>query len=82
MSLHEYQISQLIDIQDRPFYALIMAAMRQADTLNLEKLQRAFPLTWAEFERRYHAPGGRLPEDGPSSGSETREGERKGDTQV
>ena len=29
MSLHEYLASQQIAVEDHPFYALIMAAMRQ-----------------------------------------------------
>jgi hypothetical protein len=63
MSLYDYRASLFISAEDYPFYALIMAAMRQADTANIERLKYAFPLTWAELERRYHAPGGELPED-------------------
>jgi hypothetical protein len=39
---------------------LIMAAMRQADSNNYQKLSRAFPQTLDELERRYHSPGGFL----------------------
>jgi hypothetical protein len=60
MSLHEYLASQEIAAEDYPFYALIMAAMRQADTDNTEKLRYIFPRVWEELESRYHAPGGRL----------------------
>jgi hypothetical protein len=60
MSLYDYQQSQEIATRDYPFYALIMAAIRQADTENLDKLQRVFPEVVAEFRHRYHAPGGRL----------------------
>ncbi len=60
MSLHEYLASQQIAVEDHPFYALIMAAMRQADTDNCEKLKLAWPHVWEELEGRYHAPGGRL----------------------
>lgn len=63
MSLHEYQESQEIGARDYPFYALIMAAFRQADTDNLGKLRCAFPLTWLELVKRYDAPGGLLEED-------------------
>jgi hypothetical protein len=63
MSLHEYQASKVISAADPPFYALIMAAMRQADTFNVERLRRAFPDTWAELKARYHAPSGRLETD-------------------
>ena len=63
MSLFDYQTSKHISGQDYPFYALIMAAMRQADTYNLERLKKAFPRVWEELEQRYHAPGGVLPQD-------------------
>jgi hypothetical protein len=58
MSLHEYLMSQEIDSKQYPFYALIMAAMRQADTRNLASLQDGFPQVWTEFQARYNAPGG------------------------
>ena len=58
MSLHEYLTSQEIDHRQYPFYALIMAAMRQADTNNIERLKQAFPEVHAELEARYNAPGG------------------------
>ena len=45
------------------FYTLIMAAMRNADTDNLEKLKDAFPRVWEELEKRYDAPGGYLPNE-------------------
>jgi hypothetical protein len=64
LSLFDYRASRHIKSGDYPFYALIMAAMRQADTENLERLKEAFPETWAEFERRYYSsasPDGRLP---------------------
>lgn len=60
MSLYDYQVGQAISAEDPPFYALIQAAMRQADTDNLELLQRAWPHVWAELQARYHAPGGRM----------------------
>ena len=47
--------------RDPPFYALIMAAMRKADSTNLPKLREAFPDVWLELNARYHAPGGLLP---------------------
>ena len=61
MSLYEYEASKRISAIDYPFYALIMAAMRQADTRNVELLTRAFPDTYAELLERYNAPGGLLP---------------------
>ncbi len=63
MSAYDYHASHQISATDPPFYALIMAAMRKADTANLAKLRAAFPDTYREVEARYHAPGGLLPED-------------------
>lgn len=60
MSLFDYQTSKEIARQDFPFYAVIMAAMRQADTDNLAKLQDAWPDTWSELKTRYNATGGLL----------------------
>jgi len=59
MSRYDYQLS--IKLSYYPFYALVMAAMRNADTDNLEALKRVFPATWREFEARYNAGGGYLP---------------------
>jgi hypothetical protein len=53
-------MSVYIDLKQYPFYSLIMAAMRQADTDNVRKLQQEWPNVWAELEARYHAPGGLL----------------------
>lgn len=58
MSHYDYQFSQEPTLLVGPFYGLIMAAMRRADTNNLERLKRAFPQVWAELEARYNAPGG------------------------
>lgn len=69
MSLYDYRRSQVISQQDEPFYALIMAAMRQADSDNLVWLKRAFPETWLELEARYNAPGGMLATDPPTRSS-------------
>ena len=62
MSLYDYQQSQKISAEDYPFYALVMAAFRQADTFNLERLRKAFPATYDEFIARYNAPGGIIDE--------------------
>ena len=62
MSLYDYQQSITIASQDYPFYALIMAAMRQADTANLAELRYAFPAVYEELVNRYSAPGGALTE--------------------
>lgn len=64
MSRHEYRVGQQIAAGDPPFYALIMAAYRRADTANAAKLRAAWPEVVEELEARYHAPGGVLPADG------------------
>jgi hypothetical protein len=61
MSFYDYKISQQISYEDPPFYALIMAAMRKADTDNQIKLAFAFPEVWDELQQRYNAPGGLMP---------------------
>ena len=61
MSLYDYRESQEIDAKDFGFYALIMAAMRKADTDNTFLLRSAFPKTFEELQARYNAPGGLLP---------------------
>jgi 5-hydroxyisourate hydrolase-like protein (transthyretin family) len=43
MSLFDYHRSQQLAVKDEPFYALIMAALRKADTDNYYKLAMAFP---------------------------------------
>lgn len=63
MSRFDYEASKRIAVEDHPFYALIMAAMRQADTNNLARLQFAFPETYAELKERYDAPGGLIESD-------------------
>ena len=63
MSAYDYQVSREIADRDEPFYALLMAAMRRADTKNLEKLQSVFPRVWEELQDRYDAPGGILESD-------------------
>lgn len=53
----EYKQSVQIEAEGYQFYALIMAAMRQADSDNLKKLQDAFPKVWEELQHWYHTPG-------------------------
>jgi len=60
MSLYDYRVSQEIAARDEPFYALLMAVMRKADTDNTAKLKAAWPDVWEELFQRYHAPGGFL----------------------
>lgn len=63
MSLHEYDVGRQLEAQDAPFYALIQAAMRRADSDNLVALQQAFPATFGELQARHDAPGRLLPDD-------------------
>jgi len=63
MSQYDYECSKRIAMDDWPFYALVMAVMRAADSDNATALQAAFPDTWAELQARYNAPGGVLPGD-------------------
>lgn len=63
MTRVDYVISKQISASDPPFYALVMAAMRKADTRSARLLRDAFPETWAELDARYNAPAGRLPSD-------------------
>ena len=58
MSLHSYQVSLELMKGDPPFSALIMAAMRKADSNNAALLKSSFPEIWDELFERYHAPGG------------------------
>jgi len=60
MSLYDYQVSIELERQDVPFYGLIMAAMRHADTDNLNALRAFWPAVWDELQARYNAPGGAL----------------------
>jgi hypothetical protein len=60
MSLYEYEEGMEIAAKDPSFYALIQAAMRRADTDNLELLIGCWPEIWLELRARYNAPGGKL----------------------
>lgn len=61
MSLYDYQESLEISSNDPAFYALIMSAMRKADSTNIEKLRAAFPKIYAELLMRYNASFGVVP---------------------
>jgi hypothetical protein len=64
MSRYDYEVGRVISAhQMYSFYGLIQAAMRQADSVNAEKLRHAFPEVWDELQARYNAPGGELPGD-------------------
>jgi len=58
MSYYDYKMSLELSIKDPPFAALIMAAMRKADTDNTYKLKSMWPEIYHELEKRYHTPGG------------------------
>lgn len=61
MSLYGYRESLVIASNDWGFYALIMAAMRKADSNNAQLLEWAWPEVWKELQARFNAPGGILP---------------------
>jgi hypothetical protein len=58
-----YRASAELTRDDPPFYALIAAAMRKADPVNLGLLKAAWPRVWSDLQRRYVAPGGILETD-------------------
>lgn len=60
MSLQDYHQSLALEAKGIPFYALLMTAMRVADSDNLIKLRRAFPFVYDELQARYNAPCGCL----------------------
>jgi len=61
MSRYNYEESKKIAAENYQFAAVIMAAVRQADSINFEKLKAAFPEICEELQARYDAPGGLLP---------------------
>lgn len=63
MSLFDYRKAQELAKADIPFYALIMAAMRKADSTNLAMLRSMYPEIYREVEARYNAPGAILEGD-------------------
>jgi hypothetical protein len=60
MSYYDYSKSRELLLDDPPYAALIMAAMRKADTTNVAILQEAYPQIWHELQERYNALGGLL----------------------
>jgi len=58
-SLHDYEISRKIAMMDGiTFYGTLMAAIRLADSYNMEIFQSFFPQVVKEFRERYNNPGG------------------------
>ena len=70
LNLIDYKLSQHLSQMDIPFDALIAAAMRKADSTNLEDLKRSWPTTYKDLQKRYNAGGGRL--DGEENADEDR----------
>ncbi len=60
---HAYLQGREVAKQRYNFYALLQAAMRQADTNNATVLRNAYPEVWAELQERYNAPNGLIPGD-------------------
>lgn len=63
MSLYDYQVSRVIDALDPTYEALIMAALRKADSLNALAIRTQWPAIAQECQARYDAPGGILSPD-------------------
>jgi len=61
VTLHDYLTSRRISELDPSITALIMAALRKADTANEAKLRAAWPDLCAEAKYRYWSGGGLLP---------------------
>lgn len=62
MGIFDYKQSIALGKNDPTFDALLFAAMRKADSFNLNRLEQAFPEQTLELRQRYNAPGGRLRE--------------------
>jgi len=69
MTYYDYQKALELAAMDVPFYALIQAAMRKADSTNIDLLRAAWPNTYNELLERRNAPGGYL--KGEHRGTET-----------
>jgi hypothetical protein len=63
MTRYDFDTSRALAAADVPFEALIMAALRRADSSNAATLRAAFPVLAAETQERYDAPGGILRTD-------------------
>lgn len=59
-NMYDYQLSLEISTHGFPFYALLAALIRKADSDNLERIRRERPTFTDEFIKRYNAPGGKL----------------------
>lgn len=65
MAILDYFWAQSLDahLEGLPFGAVVMLAMRRADTDNFAALAVAFPELAEELRRRYNAPAGVLESD-------------------
>lgn len=65
MSLHDYQLGLQLAAKHEgdDFYGIVQALMRLADTNNLIMLKNCWPQVYEDLQKRYNAPGGRLPYD-------------------
>ena len=58
LSHYDYEQSLRISAEGYPFYALLAALMRDADTRNADLLRAGWPGIWESLRRRYDAPLG------------------------
>jgi hypothetical protein len=61
LSLHAYQQSRVLEMEDFPFSTLIATAYRKADGENKKLLESVFPDICKELHYRYWSGGGLLP---------------------
>lgn len=80
LNIIDYKVSQRLSFYDLPFSALIAAAMRKADSNNIEKLKSAWPETFADLQKRYNGPGGATQEELQKSPNIVNDAERIADT--
>lgn len=83
LSLYDYEASKEIAAKHYPFYALMAALMRDADSRNTDLLRAAWPGIWESLQRRYNAPLGVVEEwDGFTAEHyyERKQAERENDT--
>lgn len=64
MSNHDFVASYDVYINDYPFNALIMAAIRQADDDEQRRLRAAFPDVFDELVQRWNASLAKMKEEG------------------
>ena len=63
MSLYDYRVSRQLVSEGPSFDGLLMAAMRTADSQNIELLKRGWPDVWNELKARHLAPDGVFPSE-------------------